>query len=79
MRQVRPDGMSDIRAVPTSFKLNRFAPAGLSAALRRQKGFNTFVSPWIVAITFAFWVLQSASDIAAGFAILLRTSFALLA
>ena len=50
LRQVRPDGMSDIRAVPTTFQLNRFAPPSLAAALRRQKGFNTFVSPWIVAI-----------------------------
>ncbi|MBV9186747.1 MAG: Ig-like domain-containing protein [Acidobacteria bacterium] len=50
LRQVRPDGMSDIRAVPTTFQLSRFAPPNLAAALRRQKGFNTFVSPWIVAI-----------------------------
>jgi RHS repeat-associated protein len=50
LRQVRPDGGSDIRAVPASFQLSRFAPANLAAALRRQKGFNTFVSPWIVAI-----------------------------
>jgi len=50
LRQVRPDGLSDIRAVPAAFQLSRFAPANLATALRRQKGFNTFVSPWIVAI-----------------------------
>ncbi|HXH93570.1 MAG TPA: DUF6531 domain-containing protein, partial [Thermoanaerobaculia bacterium] len=50
LRQVRPDGSSDNRAVPATFQLTRFAPANIAAALRRQKGFNTFVSPWIVAI-----------------------------
>jgi len=51
LRQVRPDGFLDSRAVqPAQFQLTRFAPPALAQALRRHKGFNTFISPWIIAI-----------------------------
>jgi len=53
LRRFRRDGSpEDPDRAATSFRLRRLIPedAALEEALRYQKGFNKFVSPWIVAI-----------------------------
>ncbi len=53
LRRARRDGSPEdvLRAAP-NFRLERLVPndAALERALRHQRGFNRFVSPWIVAI-----------------------------
>ncbi|MGK2857664.1 MAG: DUF6531 domain-containing protein, partial [Thermoanaerobaculia bacterium] len=49
LRQLRPDGTPDPRAA-AEFKLRRLVPEALEAEFRHQRGFNRFVSPWIVAV-----------------------------
>ncbi|HEV8433415.1 MAG TPA: Ig-like domain-containing protein, partial [Thermoanaerobaculia bacterium] len=47
-RAVRPDGLSDSRAL--TFTVDRDIPATLASKLKYQKGFNHFISKWIIAI-----------------------------
>jgi len=49
LRKTRADGTLDPRPV-SDFYMERDIPAGMEQVLRRQKGFNKFISPWIVAI-----------------------------
>ncbi|MCA1733412.1 MAG: DUF6531 domain-containing protein, partial [Acidobacteria bacterium] len=49
LRQLRPDGTPDPRAA-AEFELRRLVPETLAAEFRHQRGYNRFVSPWIVAI-----------------------------
>jgi RHS repeat-associated protein len=48
LRTLRPDGSHDPRG--TSFALRPIIPPQLAAANRHQKGFNRYVSPWVVAL-----------------------------
>src|SRR5205823_7255253 len=48
LRTLTPSGGTEPRAVP--FTLVRDIPAGMETQLRRQHGFNHFISPWVVAI-----------------------------
>jgi hypothetical protein len=49
LRQKRQDGTNDPRAAST-FTMKRSIPPSLAAKLRHQKGYNKFISPWVVAI-----------------------------
>ena len=49
LRRSRRDGSSEPRAAG-SFVFRRVVPEALSTVLRTQRGYNKFVSPWIVAI-----------------------------
>ncbi|MEO8033957.1 MAG: DUF6531 domain-containing protein, partial [Acidobacteriota bacterium] len=49
LRMNRPGGLADPRASST-FIMTRDIPAGMENVLRHQKGFNKFVSPWVVAV-----------------------------
>jgi len=49
LRVQRRDGTSDPRPA-NDFYLERAIPPSLAAQLRHQRGFNKFISPWIVAI-----------------------------
>ncbi|MGH6690769.1 MAG: hypothetical protein ACREF4_08840, partial [Gammaproteobacteria bacterium] len=49
LRMQRRDGTADPRPA-SDFYLERTIPPALAAKLRHQRGFNKFISPWIVAI-----------------------------
>ncbi|MCA1733064.1 MAG: DUF6531 domain-containing protein, partial [Acidobacteria bacterium] len=49
LRLAASDGTSDPRPA-NEFKLRRLVPEALAAEMRHQRGYNRFVSPWIVAI-----------------------------
>jgi RHS repeat-associated protein len=48
-RAKTPSGNAESRTAP-AFVFTRDIPTGMEAVLRRQRGFNHFLSPWIVAI-----------------------------
>jgi RHS repeat-associated protein len=48
-RMTTPSGNTEPRQAP-GFNLQRDIPAGMESVLRRQRGFNKFISPWVVAI-----------------------------
>jgi len=53
LRRFRRDGSPEVATrVATNFKMQRVVPndPALEQALRRQRGFNKFISPWIVAL-----------------------------
>src|SRR5436305_6881913 len=53
LRRFKRDGSAEApNRVATNFKMQRVVPddPALNQALRRQRGFNKFVSPWIVAL-----------------------------
>ena len=51
LRRTKRDGTPEDRPA-TNFRMQRVVPSdpALEQALRRQKGFNKFISPWIVAL-----------------------------
>jgi RHS repeat-associated protein len=49
LRMTTPTGAPEPRSA-ASFTLQRAIPAGMDDVLRRQRGFNKFISPWVVAI-----------------------------
>jgi RHS repeat-associated protein len=51
LRRTRRDGSAEIAGrAATAFKFRRVVPPELAATLKSQRGYNKFVSPWIVAI-----------------------------
>jgi RHS repeat-associated protein len=50
LRQTTRSGNTDPRAA-TAFEMKRVIPPSQNARLRAQKGYNRFISPWIVAMT----------------------------
>ena len=51
LRRTRRDGSSEAAGrAATSFRFKRVVPESLRSVLRNQRGYNKFVSPWIVAI-----------------------------
>jgi len=53
LRRFKRDGSAELTArVATNFKMQRVVPddPALNQVLRRQRGFNKFISPWIVAL-----------------------------
>jgi RHS repeat-associated protein len=49
LRMTTPAGSNDSRAA-SGFAMTRDVPAGMESVLRRQRGFNRFISPWVVSI-----------------------------
>ena len=51
LRRFRRDGTPEpANRAATHFRMRRIVPEALENVLRHQKGFNKFVSPWVVAI-----------------------------
>ncbi|HVS32819.1 MAG TPA: Ig-like domain-containing protein [Thermoanaerobaculia bacterium] len=51
LRRTRRDGSAEAEGrAASNFKFKRIVPDALAGALRHQRGYNRFVSPWIVAI-----------------------------
>jgi RHS repeat-associated protein len=50
LRLTTPSGSADPRPA-TAFEMKRVIPPSQSVNLRAQKGYNRFISPWIVAMT----------------------------
>jgi RHS repeat-associated protein len=49
LRMTTPAGNNDARA-SSGFAMTRDVPAGMESVLRRQRGFNRFISPWVISI-----------------------------
>src|SRR5262249_22352657 len=49
LRMTKPHGTEEKRQRPASI-MQRAIPAGMESTLRRQRGFNHFISPWVIAI-----------------------------
>ena len=51
LRRTRRDGSAESpNRIPANFKMRRIVPEELRGALKMQRGYNRFISPWIVAI-----------------------------
>ena len=51
LRRTRRDGSAESPdRIPANFKMRRLVPEELRASLKMQRGYNRFISPWIVAI-----------------------------